>query len=261
MACTAPRFEAVGTDSGSTGGSSGSGALGGAAGAGGNSGASGSAGAGGGAGAGGSAGSDASAGGTGGLLDAGASGGNGGFPDAGKDAGCSKVNHLTAVLSPSIVKPGVSGVLSPWNNLTAVTTADQVDASASLSAASPLTAKLQPTGFSANIPSGASILGIEVKVRHKAANVNSLRDSSVRLITSAGPKGINYAKLASNWDNVYLNVAYGGLTDKWGENWTAAELNHPEFGVSLEASCPSPCGNNQARVDHVTVRIAYRTCP
>ncbi len=252
IGCSAPKFEVLGTadsgDAGTAGTSGGSGTAG-TRGGPGTPGTRGSAG---------TAGSDASAGGTGGVLDAGGS--DASFPDAGKDAGCSPVVQLTAVLGPTTV-PVTAGTGSPWNNTGAVAKSDGADAWAGVSPASPLTEKLQVAGFGAKVPNNAIIVGIQVKIRRRTSKVTALRDTSVRLITSGGPKGANYAQLSNNWDNVYLTATYGAPTDKWGASWTAAEVNSSAFGVSLEATCPSPCGDNQARVDHIGVQLAYRTCP
>lgn len=53
---------------------------------------------------------------------------------------------------------------------------------------------------------------------------------------------------------------YGGEDDLWGKNWTAAELNDPDFGVLLSCENTGPVGpfdGVEAYVDHCKVTVYF----
>ncbi len=64
------------------------------------------------------------------------------------------------------------------------------------------------------------------------------------------------------WTRDYLDVIYGGPTELWGEQWTAADINDPGFGAALSATYEFMAGNDWAKVDTVSITVDYlATCP
>ena len=100
---------------------------------------------------------------------------------------------------------------------------------------------LKATKFGFAVPSGASIVGIQVSVqRMKANSVNNVTDASVRIVKGGAIKeAVNYAS-AEAWPfDPSLNgvvKTYGSPEDLWGNSWLYSDINSPEFGVALSAN-------------------------
>lgn len=91
--------------------------------------------------------------------------------------------------------------------------------------------------YNFNIPSGATIQGVEVTVIKSAANVFgffNVRDETISLVLDSNLFGSNKAN-TSNWTLLDQVVTYGGPADTWGLTLTPAIINDPTFGVSVSA--------------------------
>lgn len=112
--------------------------------------------------------------------------------------------------------------------------------------------------FGLSVPTDALIRGITVEVRR--AGDDSVADDSVRII-KGGHIGSAERALPLPWSMDPTWVSYGGPTDLWGEDWTAADLNSPDFGLALSAAYSKNVGNTIAYVDAVRVTVSYKqTC-
>lgn len=112
---------------------------------------------------------------------------------------------------------------------------------------------LQVTNFGFSIPAGATIDGIAVEVERSTPN--SVRDHAARIV-KGGTIGSTDRANADAWTSTDTYVAYGGITDLWGETWSASDVNASDFGFAL--SCQEfGFGDHQGKVDHVRITVYY----
>lgn len=85
--------------------------------------------------------------------------------------------------------------------------------------------------YSFNIPSGATINGINLSITRKAAFSSSIADNDVYLIKSDGTyTSVNHANIGTFWGTSDSTVEYGNSTDLWGSTWTDTDINDFDFG-------------------------------
>jgi len=115
---------------------------------------------------------------------------------------------------------------------------------------------LRLTNFSMGVPAGATIDGIEVQIERKGES-NAIYDFEIYLRkTTTGQVGDNYAS-ATNWPASDDTEVYGGAADKWGTTWSAADVNHADFGIDIIAWNDNIDSLTDASVDHVQIRVHY----
>jgi hypothetical protein len=114
---------------------------------------------------------------------------------------------------------------------------------------------LRCTNFGFVIPTGSTITGIEVEIDQYASVSDSVHDYLIRLRNATGQKGDDKAK-TSYWADADSDsyVLYGGVSDLWGEFWTAAEINNGDFGVDIIAESTT---SSIANIDHIRIKIFY----
>ncbi len=115
---------------------------------------------------------------------------------------------------------------------------------------------LRATNFDfSSIPSGATIEGITVEIDKYAEVTDSIKDFSIQLRNSTGPKGANRPD-PSFWDDSDSGTytVYGGSNDKWSESWTVAEIDNIDFGVDIVADTTT---SSLAYIDHIVIKVNY----
>lgn len=139
-----------------------------------------------------------------------------------------------------------------WSDPGNVTAEDGATVNAVL-ATGEITHYLLATNFGFSIPSGSTINGIVVSWRKQGAF--SVMDHRVRII-KGGVIGSTDKASISPWSSSLANTSYGtGTTDKWGETWTAADINAATFGAAIAAT--EPGSGNTAAIDRVTIVVHY----
>ncbi|WPB80056.1 hypothetical protein KYC5002_13030 [Archangium violaceum] len=117
--------------------------------------------------------------------------------------------------------------------------------------------QLTATGFGFALPPTAIVHGVQVTVRRLTlSGSDTLRDSTVRLVSGGGPVGGNRA-LGTTWKLPATDVQYGGSSDLWGRAWKVEEVNDPSFGVALAVRYAVVSGNDHPRVDSVQMAVSY----
>ncbi len=112
-------------------------------------------------------------------------------------------------------------------------------------------------GFTtSDIPSGAIIDGIEVKIEHAANTINLINDSAVYLRKTSGQVGSNKAS-ATFWPTSDAEATYGGAADTWTAGLVDTDVVSTDFGVDLSAWNDSAVGTEGATVDCISVRVYY----
>jgi hypothetical protein len=122
---------------------------------------------------------------------------------------------------------------------------------------------LQVKDFGFNIPTAASICGIEVNVIRSATNVDlvlhtaSVKDYDVRVMKTGGPVGTN-AYTTTEWPSSDGTATYGGNGALWGTTWSPADVNSPDFGFSISAKIHGTATLfPTAQINYITITVYY----
>jgi len=105
--------------------------------------------------------------------------------------------------------------------------------------------------FTFNIPNGATINGIEIKIE---ASFSSPAGAYVALSWNGGTTYTASSALKT-WNDVGdANVTFGGAGDDWGHTWSSDELSNNNFRVRVQRSSQST-GN--LAVDCISIKVYY----
>jgi hypothetical protein len=118
---------------------------------------------------------------------------------------------------------------------------------------------LQGTQYGFNIPTDATIRGIELTVTRRVSDHNAgLVDYAVRLVKDGEIMGENKAITTTVWTTVFTSVVYGGPLDLWGSVWTPDDVNDPDFGAALSVNRTNNGSNDRvAEVDSMQLTVYY----
>ena len=139
----------------------------------------------------------------------------------------------------------------PWTNPANASASDNSYATVSLGNMQQ-SDYLQITDFNFNIPAGATITGIEVRVKRKASANSQIKDDSVLLMKNGAIGTTNKAGTVT-WTISDATITYGSSTDLWGDTWTASDINNA--GVAFAAQGTSTA--TTASVDYVSMTVYY----
>jgi hypothetical protein len=122
---------------------------------------------------------------------------------------------------------------------------------------------LQVKDFGFNIPTAASICGIEAQIVKSADDIDLLligawvKDYNVRIIKNNALAGNNKAN-ATEWPSSATTATYGGVNDLWGTTWSPAEVNSNNFGLSIAAEIKTGIGLLPVvKVDYISLTVYY----
>jgi hypothetical protein len=163
----------------------------------------------------------------------------------------------TSVTKSAGTGANVTGVGTvAWSNPGNITASDNSYATAPLSAGEQ-TNYLRASNFGFNIPTTATIVGIEVVVERFGGVFGSqagASDTIVRMVKSGTIAGDNKS-LGSEYPVFEMTSTFGAATDLWGTTWTPSDINDSTTGVVFSANCPDQ--DSTASVDHVTMTVHY----
>jgi len=113
-------------------------------------------------------------------------------------------------------------------------------------------------GFtSSDIPSGATIDGIEFVVARAHNEANNVYDYALYLLKSGTQHGSNMAS-ATKWPTAIAEATYGGSTNLCGGTWTQSDIVGTNFGVQLSIKATTkPSTGKYSLVDFIKVRVYY----
>ena len=136
--------------------------------------------------------------------------------------------------------------------------------------ASAITHYLEGTDYSFNIPSGATINGIQVTINRASTRAGNCTDPTnliacagfvdniVSLIKSGSVTGTNKAVTTTIWPTSLTTITYGSASELWGTTWTPADINNTNFGVAFSAKVTaSALSNKTATVDYMYITVYY----
>ena len=118
---------------------------------------------------------------------------------------------------------------------------------------------LKVTNFSLNIPIHSKIDGIMVEVERNSTVVNSITDSTIRLVLPSGSFGATNKSAGATWPNADAYATFGSSSDLWSETLTPIDVNDRNFGVAI--SCTATLLAGTAQIDHVRITVTYTPHP
>lgn len=164
----------------------------------------------------------------------------------------------TDLMAPKTVVNNSSIGLRAWGGTGNVISSDNTYASVTALIIGDKTHYLHCTNFNFNIPSTASICGIEVRIERGAGGLlANVRDNSIRIIKGGTITGTEHAVTGSSWPASDGTGTYGSSSDNWGLTWTPADINSSDFGIAISANLGGLSVLPSARIDHVTIRVWY----
>ena len=87
------------------------------------------------------------------------------------------------------------------------------------------------TGFNFDLPEGTIVNGVEISMKRSVSG-GYIRDNMIRLVKNGQVSGHNRASSFAWPDNDSIRV-YGTAGDLWGNEFTTADINAPDFGVAI----------------------------
>lgn len=110
---------------------------------------------------------------------------------------------------------------------------------------------------SSDVPSGATIDGIEVRVR-RYRGTGTISSSDVKTV-KGGTIGGNDLESGTDWATTEETVTYGGATELWGQTWTQTDVIASTFGAAIQVVYASSMigPSTSAFVDSVEIRVHY----
>lgn len=102
-----------------------------------------------------------------------------------------------------------------------------------------------------DIPSGATILGIEVGIERKS-NTGDAVDNQLFLRKTSGQVGDDKAS-ATAYPASDTEELYGGSADDWNASLLDSDIRSTDFGLDLSST--RGVGGTTSSVDHIRVRV------
>lgn len=115
--------------------------------------------------------------------------------------------------------------------------------------------RLDATDFRFTIPDGATIDGIVLEFER---NNTKTDDALVQLIKGGTPQGTDKSAGAT-WLLNDTIATFGSSTDKWGLQWTVADINSDTFGVAV--ACIGNANNAVPQIDFLRITVHYTPSP
>lgn len=109
--------------------------------------------------------------------------------------------------------------------------------------------------FGFELPDDAQVLGISATIRKGSESANDANDQDVRLVRG-GIVGPTNLKSEQPWPVALTDVVHGSMSELWGENWSAAEINAQDFGLALGALPLT--GSGRAYVDTIALTVYFQ---
>ena len=144
-----------------------------------------------------------------------------------------------------------------WSNPSRAIADDNSNATASVDGTT--TRYLQCLNYGFNLPSGAIINGITVRVSRRSNRTSNggSRDAMMRLVRD-GVIGSTDRATSTLYTTTEVAEAHGGAADLWGQTWTAADVNASNFGAAFAATKPQSAGSSHTiSVDVISISIDY----
>jgi hypothetical protein len=113
--------------------------------------------------------------------------------------------------------------------------------------------------FGFNIPSSASIRGVEVNATRRQQTVafTEISEYSIKLVKNSVIGGSDLVHNLEPWDSA-LATGWGGPAELWGQSWSPSDINSSGFGFAFKVGISSDGSNSiSAFTDDVTIAVYY----
>lgn len=165
----------------------------------------------------------------------------------------------TGWLSPGTVAEIEDGSVA-WSDLANASAEDGSNASNALGIGD-LSHSLYCSNYNANLPVGATVNGVEVRIKraYDSGSSSDPTQDTTLLLTPGGSKDGDDKAVATAWpaDTVAFSATYGGAADVWSLALTRTIVNASDFGAALQAACNNGLGNTVALVDVIQIKVTY----
>ena len=149
----------------------------------------------------------------------------------------------------------VADPLNGWTNEDYVKADDTSYATCAVPKSNPFTLNLTNFGFtSSDIPSGATIVGIEFVISRFADTADQVSDTNLYLQYNSADVGSNMAS-ATKWPTSLADATYGGATNMCGTTLTQANILDSSFGIKIAPLAVE--GGKVVSVDYIKIRVYY----
>ena len=116
------------------------------------------------------------------------------------------------------------------------------------------------TNFGFQIPSGATIAGIQAVVRRSGSSGSlAVTDASILLIKAGTIQSVGDHSTGATWAAYPGGTQpYGGPNDLWSGTWTPSDINNSGFGLAVEANVSiSVYGGGSPQIADVQIFVSY----
>lgn len=169
----------------------------------------------------------------------------------------------TGWLDPGLAQMHGGGAVVWSNDTNAAGEDGTVATSNTINGNGETTAGLECTNFNASLPVGATVNGVEARIKRaydSGASTDPACDALLLLVVGGSPEGADYADTGTGWpaDTLGWSATYGGAADVWSTSIDRAAVNSPDFGVILTAQCFGGLGSyTVALVDAIQLKVYY----
>lgn len=167
------------------------------------------------------------------------------------------VHIIAGAECPSTIANVAAGAVA-WTNVANADIEDATYATATLTSVSTQTDILKCTDFGFNIPTDATILGIEVYMLRSTDVAGTVLDYKVQLYKNGTLNGDDKAT-GTDWSTSDAWATYGADNDLWSTAITASEINQSNFGVGIQAQVGVDTVPCVANIDAVGITVYYHT--
>lgn len=116
---------------------------------------------------------------------------------------------------------------------------------------------LRSQGYSANIPTTATITGIEAYVIAAGNTTSDAMFIDVRLARAGVRESVGKNPNTAIAGTAYVSYVFGSPTDLWGASWTPADVNSYYFGSTIRTQLTAQGSFGNVDIDAFQMKIYY----
>ena len=161
-------------------------------------------------------------------------------------------------LNPSVATALPNALYNPLNGVSNVFTSNNVRSSCQFFNPSNQCQWIRTTGYGFNIPGNATIQEIVVDLEAYFSTALNSPEMIVSLVKNGQEFGDQKYVGLNKTTESYITI---GSSDTWVRNFTAADINASNFGVSVRAYNLGGSGSLYFYVDHVRISVYYTVPP
>jgi hypothetical protein len=147
-----------------------------------------------------------------------------------------------------------------WTNIGNAKSADGFYATAEVAKGTTATAHyVKATNFGYTVPSGETIVGVQVSVDRSETNVGSgeVTDSRIRIVKGGSIKSTVDKSTGAKWPTTDTYAFFGGEGDLWGQSWGTSDINSSGFGVAISPKLKGITGARKAQIDEIEMTVFW----